>query len=303
MAKDFIMLSSETYPIFVQQTKAALLAAQLWKHASTQVSPPKQTTPAKDVEQRELRIYDENEEQALGIILERLDAANARLVDGKTAFEAWTTLSTTHVTKTANRQYQLYQELANTRQQPNEALPAYLQQMQEAADCLSASLATGTKADDIISMLTTFLTISNLKSTEENESFKLNLSVAGKVDSATIAKSFRTEQTHRDVAAHTKEAGLAIRLGHHREEDQRQAPLPVLTDRNEEQCKCQAQQQQPKGASASKATTAEPSDEDESETVSMASSTPPLSPNSSANVDWITDSGATSSMTPHRHWI
>ncbi|KIO26700.1 hypothetical protein M407DRAFT_24017 [Tulasnella calospora MUT 4182] len=78
MAKDFVMLSSsETYPIFVQQTKAALLAARVWKHASTQVFPPKQTTPATDVEPRELRIYDENKEQALGIILERLDAANA----------------------------------------------------------------------------------------------------------------------------------------------------------------------------------------------------------------------------------
>ncbi|KIO25603.1 hypothetical protein M407DRAFT_25093 [Tulasnella calospora MUT 4182] len=94
------------------------------------------------------------------------------------------------------------------------------------------------KADEIISMLTTFLTISNLEPTEENKSFELNLSVAGKVDSTTIAESFRTEQrllnaairrleydrgkeeTHypvqqrrRDVAARTKETGLTIRLG------------------------------------------------------------------------------------------
>ncbi|KIO25604.1 hypothetical protein M407DRAFT_25099 [Tulasnella calospora MUT 4182] len=128
MAKSFVTLtSSDTYPIFVQQTKAALLAARVWKHGSSTVKAPKQSSLPTDIEQRELRIYDKNEEQVLGIILEHLDTANARLVEGKKAHEAWTLVSTTHVTKTANRQYQLYQELANTRQEPNEALPAYLQ--------------------------------------------------------------------------------------------------------------------------------------------------------------------------------
>ncbi|KIO27251.1 hypothetical protein M407DRAFT_23435 [Tulasnella calospora MUT 4182] len=169
MAKDFTTLtSSEMYPIFIQETKAALLVARVWKHANIDVKAPKQTSPPPD------------------------------RLDGKRAHEAWTILSTTHVTETANRQYQLYQELAKTRQQPNEALPAYLQQIQQAADRLSASLASGTTADNIISMLTTFLTISNLEPTKENESFKLNhLWFTGKVDSATIAESFRTEQMRR----------------------------------------------------------------------------------------------------------
>ncbi|KIO26702.1 hypothetical protein M407DRAFT_24020 [Tulasnella calospora MUT 4182] len=148
---------------------------------------------AMDIELRELKIYNENEEQALSIILKHLDAANARLVEKKTAYEAWLLLGTTHVTKTANCQYQRYQELASTRQQPNK---------HNQPTC-----------NEHNKLQTVFLTISNLDPTEENESFKLNLSIARKVDSTTITESFRTEQTRRDVAARTKEAGLTIRLG------------------------------------------------------------------------------------------
>ncbi|KIO30282.1 hypothetical protein M407DRAFT_20549 [Tulasnella calospora MUT 4182] len=225
-----------------------------------------------------------------------------------------TTQCNTHVTKTANHQYQLYQELANTRQEPNEVLPADLQQTQKAADHPSSSLATNTSTNEVISMLTTFLTIFNLEPTEENEAFELNLSVAGKVNSTTITK---------DVAASTKEAGLTIRLGQssrkgpkagsptcahcqkaHKSEDcytKHPEKMPQwMKDQNEEQRKRRAQQQ-PKGASASRATTAEPVSENKSKTASMASSSP--SPTSSADMEWIPDSGATSSMTPHRHWI
>ncbi|KIO16697.1 hypothetical protein M407DRAFT_33652 [Tulasnella calospora MUT 4182] len=194
MAKDFVILTSaETYPTFAQQTKAALLAARVRRHVSSQLTVPTQPNPATDVSQKEARIFEENEDQALGIILERLDASNVRLVGDKGPYDAWELLKTTHITKTANCQYQLTHTLA--------------------AGGLSASLATGAMADNIITMLTTFIATANLEPSEENEAFELNLSVAGKVDSATIAESFRTEQMCRDVAACTKEAGLAIRLG------------------------------------------------------------------------------------------
>ncbi|KIO31255.1 hypothetical protein M407DRAFT_19636 [Tulasnella calospora MUT 4182] len=112
MARDFTTLtSSKMYPLFVQETKAALLAARVWKHTNAKVTAPVQLSLSTDVSQREARVYNKNQEQAL---------------DGKGAHDAWELLGTTHVTKMANHQYQLYQELANTRQQPKEALPAYL---------------------------------------------------------------------------------------------------------------------------------------------------------------------------------
>ncbi|KIO29193.1 hypothetical protein M407DRAFT_21765 [Tulasnella calospora MUT 4182] len=243
MAKDFIMLSSsEMYPIFVQKTKAALLAARVWKHANTKVAAPTQPSPQTDISQREARIYEENEEQALGIILERLDAANARLVDGKGAHDAWELLETTHVTKTANWPYQLYQELA--------------------PDVAAHTKETG---------LTTRLGQSSRR--------------GPKAGSPTCA---HCQKAHKSDDCYTKHPNKMPQW---------------MKDRNEEQHKRQAQQQQPRGASASRATTAEPVSENKSETTSMASSTSSPSPTSSADLEWITDSGATSSMTPHCHWI
>ncbi|KIO23114.1 hypothetical protein M407DRAFT_27353 [Tulasnella calospora MUT 4182] len=123
MAKDFVILTSaETYPTFAQQTKATLLAAQVWRHVNSQLTAPAQPNPVTDVSQKEARIFEENEGQALGIILERLDTSNVRLVGDKGPYDAWELLKTTHITKTANCQYQLYQEMANTRQLLNAAI-------------------------------------------------------------------------------------------------------------------------------------------------------------------------------------
>ncbi|KIO17615.1 hypothetical protein M407DRAFT_32710 [Tulasnella calospora MUT 4182] len=158
-----------------------------------------------------MRIFLENEEQALGIILERIDAANARLVGTNEAHDAWTVLEAAHVVQSANRQYQLYQAMANTRQKPDEALPTYMQRVEQAADRFSTSLATGASADDIINMLVAFITVSNLDPTEDNENFERNLSITGQNNRTSVTAAFRAEQTRRDTATLTKESGLTAR--------------------------------------------------------------------------------------------
>ncbi|KIO15820.1 hypothetical protein M407DRAFT_86719, partial [Tulasnella calospora MUT 4182] len=138
MAKtDFTVLTTtDSYPAWFSETRAALLAARVWRHVNTQVPTPTYANvdAPTEIEKREMRIFLENEEQALGIILERIDAANARLVGTNEAHDAWTVLEAAHVVQTANRQYQLYQAMANTRQKPDEALPTYMQRVEQAAD-------------------------------------------------------------------------------------------------------------------------------------------------------------------------
>ncbi|KIO18030.1 hypothetical protein M407DRAFT_32299 [Tulasnella calospora MUT 4182] len=126
MAKsDFTKLTTtESYPDFARETRIEALSKRVWKHINTDITAPAQDSPPTEKQKEALAAHDENEEQALGIILERLDAANFRLVDGKTAHEAWELLKTTHNKQDANQQYQLYQSLASIRQEPNETLPA-----------------------------------------------------------------------------------------------------------------------------------------------------------------------------------
>ncbi|KIO25456.1 hypothetical protein M407DRAFT_25160 [Tulasnella calospora MUT 4182] len=299
------LTTMESYPDFARETRIEGLSKRVWKHINTSITAPAQSSPPTDKQLEALAAHDENEEQALGIILERLDAANFRL--------------------DANRQYQLYQSLASIKQEPNESLPAYLERLELAGNRLNNSLPTGTTPSSVISMLITFLAVQNLDPTEDNEKFELNLSIAGKITSATITEAFSVEQTCRDIAIQTKESGLAARTGRppkrgpkpdsptcahcqkaHKSEDcysKYPEKMPQwMKGQNEEQHRRRAQQQQPKGTSASRATTAEPVNESKSETVSMASSTS-SSPTPSADMRWITDLGATSSMTPHCHWI
>lgn len=167
MAKsDFTRLTtSESYPDFARETRIEALSKRVWKHVSTKVTAPTQSSPPTDKEKEALATDEENEEQALGIILERLDAANFRLVDGKTANEAWETLQTTHNKQDANRQYQLYQTLASIKQEPNEKLPAYLERLELAGNRLNNSLPNGTTPSGIIAMLITFLAVQNLDPT------------------------------------------------------------------------------------------------------------------------------------------
>ncbi|KAG8937892.1 hypothetical protein FRC04_009946 [Tulasnella sp. 424] len=320
----FALTTSETYDEWARLTRAALLAARVWKHVDTTVTAPSPADSSKITveEAREIRIYSENEEQALGIILERLDPANARLVaKTTTAKGTWDTLKTTHNQQTGNRQYQLYQKLASVTQKPGEPLPDYFQRLEEAGDKLSASLSSSATASEVIDLLVTFLGLSNMDPTEENETFEVTLSIAGGLTRSTVGSAFMNEQTRRDTTKDTKEAGLASRVG----QPPRKGPKPGsptcthcqkahksdgcyskypekmpqwMKDRNEEQRKCRAQQQTTMNSTNARAAAAnDSSDEDTPESIMMASSTySPLSPSSDQR--WITDSGATSSMTP-----
>lgn len=204
-----MLTNAEDYPTFAQEARAALMSEMVWSHVNqtqTKITPATVSNPTAD-EKREMRIHDEKEEKALGIILARLDPANTRLVEGKTAKEAWDILNTTHNKQDANRQYQLFQTMTGLKQEPNESLPSYLERMQLAANRLVVSLPSGTTPTQVIAMLMTFLVVGNLEPTEENDQFELNLSIAGKIDSTTIADAFRTEQMRRDTAAKAKESG------------------------------------------------------------------------------------------------
>ncbi|KAG8895996.1 hypothetical protein FRC01_012082, partial [Tulasnella sp. 417] len=217
MAKDEVknLATADDYPKWSEDVSALLMAAHVWRHISSVIVPvtPANASAPTVEETRELRIHSENEETTMGIVLQHLDTANRRLIAKLTTAKAiWDHLKTTHVKQTENRQYQLYQDMANVRQEPSETLPIYLARMETAADRLSSSLASGASADDVIGMLVTFLTMQNLDRSEENENFEINLTVAGKLSRSNLADAFSNKQTRRDVANRTNESGLATRI-------------------------------------------------------------------------------------------
>ncbi|KAG8902073.1 hypothetical protein FRC01_009667 [Tulasnella sp. 417] len=176
--------------------------------------------------------------------------------------------------------------------------------MELAGDRLTGSLTSGAKAEEVIEMLVTFLAIQNLDPSEENETFEINLSVAGKIDRATIANSFNNKQTRRDTANRAKEAGLAARTSQppskgnqrppanrpvcsHCEEESHDVVQQAYPDNmppwmkihNEEQLKSHGQQKAASKASAGAnvAVSEEPEDndnEEEAESVMMAKPKP-----------------------------
>ncbi|KAG8896130.1 hypothetical protein FRC01_011992, partial [Tulasnella sp. 417] len=200
MAKDEVkkLATGDDYPKWSEDVSALLMAAHVWRHVSSVIVPvtPANASMPTVKETRELRIHSENEETAMGIILQHLDTANRRLT---TANDVWKLLKDTYVKQTANRQYQLYQDMANVRQEPNKTLPIYLTRMETAADHLSVARSCAS-TDNVIGMIVIFLAMQNLDRSEENENFEINLTVAGKLSCSNLADAFSNEQTRRDAA-------------------------------------------------------------------------------------------------------
>lgn len=149
----------------------------------------------------------------MGAILETVDATNASKVKGKDAKAAWDALKVAYNKQTPECQYQLFQDLATTHQSTKELLPAFHQWVEEAGDHFFNAFPSGTTAKDVINTLITFLSLSNVEESEENDAFVQALSIAGNLTRSGLTTAYHTKQIHQDTTARAKASGLGARAG------------------------------------------------------------------------------------------
>ncbi|KAG8900704.1 hypothetical protein FRC00_011714 [Tulasnella sp. 408] len=174
--------------------------------------------PSNAEERKELREWSKAQGTALGAILESIDAPNKRLVKGKNTKDAFTLLKITHNQSDDARQFQLFQKIITTHQNPGETLPVYFQRIEAACDSLQASLTTEITHLTLLDMLAAFIAVSNTQEDEDNTFFIQSLHVTGSLSRSNTASKFQSEQIQQDTMATVKETSLAARTGRPRRE-------------------------------------------------------------------------------------
>ncbi|KAG8867452.1 hypothetical protein FRB97_003338 [Tulasnella sp. 331] len=316
----------DTWESYVEDT--CLSSGQLaWKclEGSGWAEPVVSTTSPTDFEQKEHLEWEKSQNAAKGIIQSSISEPNKWLIKGMTAFNAYATLKAAHNLSTGDRQYQLLQTFASIHQTHKENLPEYLSRSQVARDHLLAALPTTTTAADLLSTIIAF-SLQNLEDTKENQSLKDTLQRTTNISEVTLETAYRKEQTSwttnaivakQESAKRTKVVNAAVS----REDSNSNNNNNNNNNNNPENCWLKFPEKKPewvkmredvqkkdkeaKQRPRAQRTRVDNSDnEDVIESCKMASRpTLPGGTLGSADHDWNTDTGATSSMTPHLHWI
>ena len=153
-----IVLREGNYTAWAAQTKAALHKAGAWHHVANLIpSPGELKSDSTSTDRQEYRLHHENEGKALGCIMEHLSPANLRLINSKTAKEAWDELQKVHAAQTPHHQYLLFQKLLTKHQSESEPLTSFHARIQTAADELTASIKDTTKPSELVDMFAAFI--------------------------------------------------------------------------------------------------------------------------------------------------
>ena len=160
-------------------------------------------------EYKEERNYNRLQGFALGTITETISDANYRLVQGKSAKEAYEALQAAHNKTNSQRQFRLYQELQSVQQLPNEALTTFHSRVILAGDALKNSFTSAITPAELVDTIVSFTTLTNLLPDDSNEQFVQTIQLAATtIDQTNLDSYFRAEQERRDTKD-KKEAALA----------------------------------------------------------------------------------------------
>ncbi|KAG8869635.1 hypothetical protein FRB97_000919 [Tulasnella sp. 331] len=300
------------------------------------------TTSPTDFKRQEHLEWEKSQNAAKGIIRSSISEPNKRLIKGMTAFNAYAVLKAAHNLSTGDRQYQLLQTFASIHQSHKENLPEYLSHSQVARDHLLAALPSTATAADLLSTIVAFFSLQNLEDTKENQSLRDTLQRTTNISEATLETAYRKEQTSRttnrivtkqESAKRTKVIAAAAKEDNNNNNNNnninnrkpRGSHPPCLhctqTSHKAESCWSKFPEKKPEWVKmreevqkkereakqrprAPRTRVNDSDDEDVIESCKMASRTTlPDGTLGSADHNWNTDTGATSSMTPHLHWI
>ncbi|KAG9027915.1 hypothetical protein FRB95_007077 [Tulasnella sp. JGI-2019a] len=312
-------LTEGNYHTWAKKVEAKIRLASTWECISpgwTQLPVTGQIpTATEHMEQQEWSCY---QGQALGWIIDTISVSNQ-----------WLMLKGYHNQTTHSHQYLLLQELACLHQGSKETLPEFFSQVQMAGNCISGAMPQGTTISDLLDTLVSYFGLNNHDSSSDNEAFSKSLQIAGGITLSALTAAYSEEQMHQVTPKVKTERGLATNLSNGKPKPRPGSIIckhcgitghaikgyyKLHPDKKPEWMKmkdelqCKAKEAKNGGGrehvhlATPKATQADLEDKEE-EHAHMASPHDPSSPHTEADHNWNTDTGATSSMTPHCPWI
>jgi hypothetical protein len=309
--RSFALLSSSNWGQWADNMEAYLSTKELWEYINELTSEPTPADANKPTtdEKQELAEWRRKRAKASGEIwLAIEDSQKVHVKDSKGDPPAmWAKLEAIHVQKKPGARFNAYQTLLGIRKDDNESLSDLMARADKAIQDIKALRPSTFTLDDLDNELLSMSLIRALPSDYKN--FVSSLLLLDSLNIDKLKSAFQTEEIQRISQIDTSTLAYVSQLSSilcsfcgipgHLEKDCHKKK------KASEQAKERTKNRVPGKKYTKEAKETSPAEKSNAATIEFAGNASALSSqvNTRASTDWNPDTGASSHMTPHRHWF
>ena len=319
------ILALDNFPIWKDYITARLRAVGSYRivfGTHTKPSDPADSLGAEAKEKvfQKIEDWEQLHDKAISVLLSSIDAANRQATRAQedNAVDLYKALRDRHLNQTSSTRFHALDTLFSIRKTPDESPIATFSRVDAALTKLQSLTPDGFTAAQIHAELAVMAYIASLPR-EEYGSFISSLLLIKDLDQAAVVLAMKNEETQRRPRGSDTTQDFALAAKHSNKPSASSTTVCHFCDRpghfqadcrsyvnaKSHQARRRAERAQGgsnKTANASQATTGSTGS---TEAAKAATASPPPSHATGTSADslWNTDTGATSSMTRHRHWL
>ena len=306
----FTKLNSVNYSAWAGEMSAWLKTAGVWRIVQGKSTAPSTSSPPTAEQSKLLEDWEIKSDKAAGWLFMMVEPDQRVHFNGISddPVAMWKALETVHLQKKPGTRFNAYDDLFSIRMEENESLQTLLNRVDTAVNKIRELRPSDFTLDKLDEELASMACIRALG--DDYSAFISSLLLKDNLDKATIHQAFVTEETQRKRRAVDSSHLAMSALSSFKEKKSPAGPLCRYCKRpGHIQANCylyvgkQVIEKQ-KATSKSSSTSANSTTTTVQEYAGNASVSDLSSPlQLKADFDWIADTGATSHMTPHRHWL
>jgi len=305
-------LGQSNYNQWSGEMQAWLRANQLWQLVSGQKKRPEvdEHSKSRESQQDKQDAWDDKAEKAAGWIYLMVEPSQTVHLKGKEddPVAIWNTLKSVHLQQRPGARFNAYDDLFSIRKLEEESLQSLANRVDAAMQQIQNLRPKDFTLDKLDEELLCMAMIRSLP--EDYSHFVSTLMLSDKLDKAIITQAFHTEETQRVRRAAPQVSEVANKAATAPPKKQYKTPYSPThpcgfcgrPGHVMRKCKVfMAKQAEAQAITQANATSTIQESAGKASIYSLDQLDDPLS--HQANYDWNADSGATSHMTPHKHWI
>jgi len=302
---NFDKLTSNNYPTWADEMEAWFRSAGLWRVVSGSSTRPTCSNKPTTEEEAAIDAWELKSDKAAGQLFLMVEQAQRVHFNGikDDPVKMWAALCSVHMQQCAGTRFNAYDDLFSIRKQEDESLQSLINRVDSAMHTIRDLRPSSFTLDKLDNELASMALIPALP--EEYNSFVSSLLLKDNLDKAAVQEAFATEGNQRRRRAEQPAVGTAFATS---SSSSKCCGFCGTEGHGIDDCNTYkrgleyAKAKRAGKKSKQKANNVEAPKESPSEFAgnTSASSTSSSTP---SNFDWLADTGATSHMTPHRHWV
>jgi hypothetical protein len=322
----FAKLSAQNYPTWAGEMEAWLRSAGVWRIVDGSSVKPTEPSPNTKEHTEAVEAWEIKSDKAAGWLYLMVEHDQRIHFNGiqSDPVKMWKALKDVHLQQRPGNRFNAYDDLFSIRKQEEESLQTLMNRVDEAMRRITDLRSSDFDIKKLDEELTSMALIRALS--DEYSGFVSSLLLLDKLDRATIHSAFVTEETQRRrrasdmpsvvtaMVASQPKGTLATVICEFCAKPRHTMQKCYAFQRAQKAAKQRTNNPNPKPFSGNQVNKAQ---ETSSETAAAVTITEfagnasaisydpsdPTTPLGDADYDWLADTGATSHMTPHHHWI